>query len=572
LPNINISIYKAPNGSGRAISTQEQYSAFISYAHADERAAKRLHEALENYDLPDGVLVNGRESFSPIFRDVTELTAAHSLSETIQQALARSSHLIVLCSPASKDSHWVNEEIRLFRSLHGDRAILSAIVDGTPSASFPPALLENGHEPLAANLKSGRDSFRFGVHQLAASILGVGLDTLVQRGERKRRIRNQFIMAGTTALAVVMSGFAWTTYSAQKAAEKSRDDAERLVEYMVSDLKSELYSLQRLDILDGLGEEIVEYYEGIDPERLPDERLVKLITAIQTLSEVANLEQSFDKSHRYLADSSRLIDVLEKRDPNSDDSLFYRAQNEFWIGQIYKVQNDFKQALTHWENYDHLGQTLYKKDPTNKKWIMEAGWGQNNLAILNRHLENYELANSQSLAAVEIFEKVYLMDVDNVFISYEFANIVSGAAISHRSLGNLEKSIELYRRIQRIYDNILGKKNDNYKARYYRNLSMSSLLELEGVSKCHSDKYASILAESRHLSTYEPENFRWRTELFFQELSRFEDCKKNFPSHYIADEIRHFIEVVKRPENEIFYAQNSERIKKLRAKDPEPIK
>ena len=327
--------FRASSLRGKEISSNPQYAAFISYAHADERSARRLHEALEGYDLPDGVLINGRESFSPIFRDVTELTASHSLSEKIKSALEQSGFLIVLCSPASKESHWVNEEIRLFRTLHGDRAILSAIVEGTPSTSFPPALLENGHEPLAANLKQGRDSFRFGVHQLAASILGVGLDTLVQRGEKKRRLRNQLVMAGLTALAVVMSGFAFTTYNAQQQAEKSRDDAERLVEYMVSDLKSELYSLQRLDILDGLGEEIVEYYEGIDPERLSDARLVKLITALHTLAEVSNLERNFDRSERYLADASRLIDVMEKRNPEGDDSLFYRAQNEYWIGQIY---------------------------------------------------------------------------------------------------------------------------------------------------------------------------------------------------------------------------------------------
>ena len=253
----------------RPISSELKYAAFISYAHADERAARRLHEALEAYDLPDGILVNGRESFSPIFRDVTELTAAHSLSEKIRQALEESSFLIVLCSPAAKDSHWVNEEIRLFRALHGDRAILSAIVDGTPSTSFPAALLEGGHEPLAANLKQGRDSFRFGVHQLAASILGVGLDTLVQRGERKRRLRARLMTVVATGLAVIMGGLWYNAWQAQQTAEKSRDDAERLVEYMVSDLKSELYSLQRLDILDGLGEEIVAYYEGIDPERLP---------------------------------------------------------------------------------------------------------------------------------------------------------------------------------------------------------------------------------------------------------------------------------------------------------------
>ncbi len=76
------------------MTENHNYAAFISYAHADEKVAARLHEALETYDLPDGVVVNGRDSITPIFRDVTELTAAHSLSEKIKD-------LIVLCSPAA---------------------------------------------------------------------------------------------------------------------------------------------------------------------------------------------------------------------------------------------------------------------------------------------------------------------------------------------------------------------------------------------------------------------------------------------------------------------------------------
>ena len=107
----------AKNFERETISQSPAYTAFISYAHVDERVAKKLHHALEAYDLPEGLLVNGSESFSPIFRDVTELTAAHSLTEKIQEALQNSKFLIVLCSPAAKASHWVNEEIRLFRQI-----------------------------------------------------------------------------------------------------------------------------------------------------------------------------------------------------------------------------------------------------------------------------------------------------------------------------------------------------------------------------------------------------------------------------------------------------------------------
>jgi len=168
------------------------YKGFLSYAHVDEAIAAKLHRALESYKIPKGV--TGK--LSPIFRDTDELTAHHSLSEKIRGAVTGSKVLIVLCSPAAKASHWVNEEIRLFRKIHGEASILCVLAEGTPETSFPPALLAGGREPLAANLGGAKDSFHLGVSQIAAAMLGVGLDTLIQRETRRKRRRLQAITAG----------------------------------------------------------------------------------------------------------------------------------------------------------------------------------------------------------------------------------------------------------------------------------------------------------------------------------------------------------------------------------------
>jgi len=63
-----------------------KYAAFISYAHADEQMAARLHKALETYPVPKHLRAQGKTT-KPVFRDVAELTAAHSLSEKIQAAV-----------------------------------------------------------------------------------------------------------------------------------------------------------------------------------------------------------------------------------------------------------------------------------------------------------------------------------------------------------------------------------------------------------------------------------------------------------------------------------------------------
>ena len=188
---------------GLGVNSNYRYAAFISYAHSDEAVAKRIHNGLETYPLPKDMDASARGKLTPIFRDVTELTAHHSLTEKIRDAVKTSRFLIVLCSPAAKNSHWVNEEIKLFRKLHGEGAILAAIVDGDPDIAFPAALTEDGREPLAANMTT-REGFRFGITQLAASMLGVGLDRLVRRDSQRRRKRLQFITASALAFAGLM--------------------------------------------------------------------------------------------------------------------------------------------------------------------------------------------------------------------------------------------------------------------------------------------------------------------------------------------------------------------------------
>ena len=117
----------------------------------------------------------------------------------------------MLCSPASAKSHYVNEEIRLFKHRHPDRRVVPVILAGKPNTAqecFPPALrfeLDAGGQvtdqpadvPLAPDIpEEGRELV---LAKLVASLIGVPPDEVFQRAERERRrwtrIRNGVIAA-----------------------------------------------------------------------------------------------------------------------------------------------------------------------------------------------------------------------------------------------------------------------------------------------------------------------------------------------------------------------------------------
>ena len=174
-----------------------QYKAFISYSHRDEAWARRLHRRLEGYRPPRGVtLPDGSrpKRLYPIYRDRDEMAASPSLPGVIETALAASERLIVLCSPASAKSAWVDQEIRLFAAMKGADRILPVIVGGQPPDCFPPALQQSLAEPLAPDFRDGKDGFDDGALKVIAGLLGVSLGLLKNREEarRKRRASSRF--------------------------------------------------------------------------------------------------------------------------------------------------------------------------------------------------------------------------------------------------------------------------------------------------------------------------------------------------------------------------------------------
>jgi len=124
--------------------SKPHYRAFISYSHKDAKWAKWLHRSLERYVVPidafppeeqleaDGTKRSRR--LTPVFRDRDEMPASDSLAETIREALESSENLIVLCSPNSVGSTYVNAEIEMFRGLHPDNEgkVYALIIEGEP--------------------------------------------------------------------------------------------------------------------------------------------------------------------------------------------------------------------------------------------------------------------------------------------------------------------------------------------------------------------------------------------------------------------------------------------------------
>lgn len=223
-----------------------RYRAFISYSHRDAKIAEWLHKALESYRVPSRLQeVTNKETskLGRIFRDDQELAASDDLSASIKEALTDSSALIVVCSEAAASSKWVNSEITEFRN--GPRRPVLCLLTGpqSPETQFPPALDIQRNEPLAANLLS--DGRRMALLKLVAGLLGVGLDTVVQRESQKRLRRMAAVTLGALIAATVSISLATYAFLAQQRAveEAARANREALTAVEVSEFLVGLFQV-----------------------------------------------------------------------------------------------------------------------------------------------------------------------------------------------------------------------------------------------------------------------------------------------------------------------------------------
>lgn len=238
------------SSKGRAErGANRRYWAFISYSHQDRKIGEWLHRSLEAYRVP-GYLVgrttphgNIPKRIVPVFRDREELPTDSNLSTTIEDALRDSRMLIVVCSPRSAQSHWVNEEILSFKRQGRSDAILSLIVDGEPNASdkrgqvaeecFPEALrydvgsdgqlTKKRAEPIAADIRPRRDSRGDAKLKLIAGVLGIGFDELKRRDLRRRHRVLAAVASVSLIIALVVIGLMIAAISARFQAAKQRE-------------------------------------------------------------------------------------------------------------------------------------------------------------------------------------------------------------------------------------------------------------------------------------------------------------------------------------------------------------
>lgn len=185
-------------------NTPHKYFAFISYCTADEKWARWLHSHLEGYHIPSTLHKEHPgipRKIRPVFWYKKDLSGT-KLKESLEKELKSSNYLIVICSPESAKSEWVNDEVGAFIAEGRSDKIIPFIVKGEPRSSdaaeecFVPVLRDLPREQEIRGINAVAAGRNHALVDVVATMFGVSFDTLWQRHKRRqRRIRNAWACA-----------------------------------------------------------------------------------------------------------------------------------------------------------------------------------------------------------------------------------------------------------------------------------------------------------------------------------------------------------------------------------------
>jgi tetratricopeptide (TPR) repeat protein len=521
---------------------ETNYRAFISYNHKDREKAVWLQRRLEAYRVPrklvDVLTSEGSvpRRLSPIFRD-EECMAAGDLSDGVKDALKHSRFLIVVCSPDGAASEWVDREVRLFKEMHGaagERRVLCAVVRGAPDeaegAPLDPAgllpracvfrlgadgaLTDVPVEPLAADLRFSDKHAKKGLLKLVSGLIGVGLDDLLDRDHRRKQNYMRSVAGLASAVAALTGGLAWVAVDARNEARRQRNEAEGLVEFMLTDLKAKLDAVGRLDALESVGARALQYYAAQDKGALDADSLGRRARAQLLVGEIDNLRGDLDAALRAYEEAASTTDEQLRRDPGNGQRIFDHAQSVFWVGYVAWQRGDLKKAETFLKEYGTLADRLIAIDADRIEWRKEKAYAHNNLGSLYLKSGRRAEAIAEFEQALAVKSDIARDDPSDVSAGLDRAQSYSWLGSAWFEEGRFAESEASFRSELEIYDALASRGVQNADA---LRASVTAQIYLAQTKLFAGDNDAALsLVQSAHetierLLDTEPANTFWLT-------------------------------------------------------------
>lgn len=501
------------------------YDVFISYKRggSDEKCAEWLQKRLENYRIPSRLSDDSsREENRPkpgttvkrkkdarfkVFRDKTDLGLHASLNESLKESLDKCRFLLVICSPRSAQSPYVDSEIRHFQLQGKSANIIPLILEDAPGASdqkqwYPPSLAE---DVVGVVVERGRKEEAF--VRVAARLLNVDFTELYQRYLRAQRKRAISLAGGAMAVLAVVASLAVWAVLAERNSEAQRKEAEGLVYFLAVSMGDEVTDHFPMELKKKVTGKISNYFAKWDPTTRKS--MLSKAFLYARLSKQMVYDGNNVAAENLLKDAWSITEKILHGEPDNFSLLFFAVQVTQELSRL--ADSNGSDDFSKWSKISKvLAKKMIEIAPERKE-SKQALLGNLMVDALEVDNENFEIYSEYLEKLVSDFRFLYSTYPDDVEIKRYFTWHLALMCSKKMRLGKgdavpvCEEVFSLANEMYRQYPNNISAQQTAFLS-YFVCLQPSLFVQEEGICQL----FDGMLLVGDNLLRTDPGNILWQ--------------------------------------------------------------
>ena len=336
---------------------------------------------------------------------------------------------------------------------------------------------------------------------------------------KQQKLRSKLKVASVIMLvSLLVFSFILLIINKKTSAEllETNNNAENLITFMIGDLKDKLRPLGKLELLEIVGDQIINYYDNRTQRVQSEQSLVQYNKALNTIGEVEFNQGKLGIAETIFKQAITIDLNAIKSKELKISALFNYGQSNYWLGYISYLQSNFDLTQQYWSNYLDLSDQLLIIEANNDKWKLEKSYALNNLGSLNYQQNLFLKAEHYFDQSAQLKRNLLNNNPNNAQYLAELADTVSWQANILDKRNELLQSNQMYIESLKSTKKLVIKNADNkiwqhsLALAYFR--VASSFYDLGNLAKA---KY--YLDESlpiyKNLNLYDETNQTWIDDL-----------------------------------------------------------
>jgi eukaryotic-like serine/threonine-protein kinase len=356
--------------------------------------------------------------------------------------------------------------------------------------------------------------------------------SLTERRRRNRaRERTRYVvMASITIALVVATIFAVVSFrqyrraerakvSADQAAQRAtraRNEAEKLISFMSTDLRDKLNPIGRLDLLDDVNQKIQAYYRAFvaseDGPEILRQRSIVLVNYGDIRRFRGDLVGALESYQSALVTEK----ALTKKNPKNAEWQRDLAANLEKIGDVLIAQGKVDDGLDNYRQSLAIRETVAAQDPNNSTWQRELALSYEDLGHVLSAEGRWEGALQNLRQSLLIRQNLATRDPDNALGQRSIFTCLAAIGYVLNARGDLSEALDVYRSSLGITQALTAK--DPTDANFQRDLSISlerigDVLKAQGNLNDALNSFRDSLAIRQKLADRDATNSLWQSDV-----------------------------------------------------------